>query len=138
MSIAARPMAHGAGPFTCTANGVHTRQLMRGHFHPCLTWLPVTLTDVSCDAQDHHELRICTSSQLPTRRKKPLAAVALLLFDGPHACVRVRRPARAIRVDQKLIASVHRRPHTSGGYQYSALLASCTKSEYAEPLVLAY
>ena len=135
MSIAARPMAHGAGPFTCTANDVHTRQLMRGYFHPCLTWLPVTLTDVSCDAQDHHELRICTSSQLPTRRKKPLAAFALLLLtDRMRVCVCVVLHARSVwtRNSSQAFTDVRTRPVGI------SIARSCTKSEYAKPLVLAY
>ena len=41
---------------------------------------------------------------------------------GSHASECAYDPARAIRVDQKLTGSIHRRPYVSGGHRYSAFL----------------
>ena len=68
-------------------------------------------------------LFIRTSRQLFVRGKNPPAALAALRAeDRMRASVRALRPARVIRVDQKLIGSVHRRPCASGGHRYGAVL----------------
>ena len=126
-------MEHGAGPFTCTANGSHTRQLIPEWFHHCLTWLPVTLTGVSCDAQDHNVLCIRTSSQLSTRRKKPLDTAALLLLtDRVRACVCIVLRARSVWTRKSSVAFTKNRARPVG----IGMARSFTKSEYAQCLVL--
>ena len=60
--------------------------------------LPAALTGASCDAQNHFNLRIRTSAQQLTSRKKLLDAA----FDESHACLRLRRPARAIRAEHRM------------------------------------
>ena len=133
MSIAARPMAYGASIFTCTANGLHTQLLIRAYFHLCLTCLLVTLTGVSCDAQDHYELRNCTRNQLSTRRKKPLdAAAPLFLMVCMRACVLVVLHARFVCTESCTLSftDVRTRPVGIG------IARTFTKSEYAQPPVL--
>ena len=89
--------------------------------------LPAALTGASCGAQNHFNLRIRTLAQQLTSRKKLLDAAAELLSmkHEPHACLRLRRPARAIRAGHRM---PRRRSQTS-------VRVRSYKSEYAQPLV---
>ena len=93
--------------------------------------LPAALTGASCDAQNHFNLRIRTSAQQLTSRKKLLdAAAELLSMNRMRACVCVVLRARS-ELNTACLAGVHRRPYVCDRYRYGALLHQkrvCTAS----------
>ena len=73
--------------------------------------LPAALSGASCGAQNHFNLRIRTSAQQLTSRKKLLdAAAELLSMNRMRACVCVVLRARS-ELDTACLAGVHRRPY---------------------------
>jgi hypothetical protein len=84
--------------------------------------LPMQVPRWACRSQDHHMLRICTSSDSSASRKVRAQAAEEL-----HSAHRMRQSVLVVLrarfvLDTARLDSVHRRPYASGGYQYGALL----------------
>ena len=84
--------------------------------------LPATLTGVSCDAQDHSDLRICRAAHLSAVSAYRLEALSEpRSMDCTRASVRVVLRARFV-LDHAVVGIVHRRPYPYTGYRDCALL----------------
>ena len=110
---------HASG---CFGNVLHRAALLNVNIFMLSLHLPATLTGVSCNAQDHFDLRICRAAHVSATCAYRLEALNKLdTADCMRASVHVVLRARFVWT-RNSIGSVHRRLHVSGGYRYGALL----------------